>query len=429
MTMKEKIFLLLISFCLALSAKAQSELMISNFEDKSPAFDSWDIKGIDVVANPLPGGINTTDSALQVYTSDLVTWEGIKTYPEPLDYTTLNTFSVLVYSEMEGQVLLKIEGEGGTHFDLRNNYTEEGTWQELTFDLSGGTSNVDTLVALFPDVDGTSDSIAWYFDEIKLISETDPDPGSAELNKITFETEGADYDWIVFDNTTADNDPTAFTIVDNPDPSGVNTSTKVGKYEMHVGAAMWAGVKTNDLDPIIITEANKWFIMDVYKTDMDTVGLKVEPPSTNGVLVTLVPETSGEWETMAFDFSAAVGDTFPTFVIFPDWTGLTRSEEIIYFDNIEWSPTANRPVALNNKSIQREVSLYPNPASTLIYVTANGSEIAQIEMFDILGSTVFHINSNQEKQCIDVSSFERGMYILSVTSITGNVSSMKVILK
>lgn len=427
--MKEKIFLLLISLCLAFTAKAQSELIISNFEDVSPVFDSWDIKGIDVVVNPLSAGINTTDSALQVFTSDLVTWEGIKTYPDPLDYSTLKTLSVFVFSEMEGQVLLKIEGDGGTHFDLRNNYTEEGTWQELTFDLSGGTSNVDTLVALFPDVDGTSDSIAWYFDEIKLIQEAEPEPEDPELNKITFEPEGADYDWVVFDNTSADNDTSAFTIVDNPDPSGVNTSSKVGKYEMHVGAAMWAGVKTNELDPVIITEETRWIIMDVYKTDMDSVGLKIEPPSTNGVVVTVVPQTYGAWETLAFDFSAAIGDTFPTFVIFPDWTGLTRSEEIIYIDNIQWSPTETRPVAITGNSIQPELSVYPIPTSTVLNVIGNGSKITRIEMFNIVGSNVLRVNPNQVEYSIDVSSFERGIYILSVSSVSGAVASMKIILK
>ncbi len=427
--MKKKIYSFFISLCLPFITMAQNELMISNFEDVSPAFDSWDIKGMNVVANPMPSGINTTDSALQVFTSNMVTWEGIKTYSDPLDYTTLNLLSVLVYSEMEGQVLLKIEGEGGAHFDLRRNYTEEGNWQELIFDLSGGTNYIDTLIALFPDIDGTSDSIAWYFDEIKLIKREEPKPDTPHYNKITFEPEGADYEWIVFDNTTVDNDPDAFTIVDNPDPSGVNTSSKVGKYQMHVGAAMWAGVKTNELDPIIITEDTRWFIMDVYKTDTDTVGLKIEPPSTNGVLVTVVPETSGEWVTLAFDFSAAIGDTFPTFVIFPDWTGMERSEEIIYFDNIEWSSTPTRLVDIAIPAIQSGVCVSPNPASEYIYVKKGGSDIASVKMFNVVGSIVYYASPGQSDTTIDVRSFERGIYILSVTSRSGDTESFKVVLK
>jgi len=421
--MKEKTFLLLISLCLALTAKAQDDFIISNFEDISPFFDSWDTKGVDTVENPLVAGINTSDSSLRVFTSNLVTYEGVKTFPDPLDFSDLNTFSLYVYSEIEGQVLLKLEGDGVTPFEQRNNYTEEGSWQELTFDLSGATSNVYTLIALFPDIDGTSDSIAWYFDEIKLTYV----PEVTGLNPITFETEGADYTWVVFDNTTADNDDGAFTIVDNPDPSGVNTSSKVGKYEMHVGAAMWAGVKTNELDPIITTEDNKWLTMDVYKTDMDTVGLKFEPPSTNGVLVTVVPQTSGEWETLVFDFSEAVGETFPTFVIFPDWTGLTRSEEIIYIDNIEWHATA--PNAIADTKIQSGLNVYPNPASTWLTVSGNVSGIAEIEMFNILGCSVLCANPNQERFSFDVSDFERGMYILCVTDKSGIRESFKILLQ
>jgi hypothetical protein len=430
--MKEKIYLLLFSLCLALTVTAQDELIISNFEDISPLFDSWETKGVDVVENPMAAGINTTDSAIRVFTSDLVTYEGIKTYPEPLDFSELNVFSILVYSEIEGQVLLKLEGDGVSPFEQRLNYTEEGSWQELRFDLSGATSNVDTLVALFPDIDGTSDSTAWYFDEIKLTA--DPvviDPVVTGENPITFETEGADYKWIVFDNPPEpeDNDSNAFSIVDNPDPSGINTSAKVGKYEMHVGAAMWAGVKTTNLNPIIITEDNKWISMDIYKTDRDSVGLKIEPPSTNGILVTVVPETFGEWETVSFDFSEAVGDTFPTFVIFPDWTGLERSEEVIYFDNIRWSATEPVINAVKGNSINSGLDVYPNPASESINIISGEAVITELKMFNIIGNTVFSTNPNQGKCCINVSSFDKGLYILSVTTDSGNISSTKVIIR
>ena len=423
--MKEKIFLLLISLCLAFSASAQDDFIISNFEDISPLFDSWDTKGVKVVENPLVAGINTSDSSLRVFTSDIVTYEGVKTFPDPLDLSELDVFSVLVYSEITGQVLLKLEGDGVSPFEQRLNYTEAGSWQELRFDLSGATSDVYNLIALFPDIDGTSDSTAWYFDEIKLTV----DPKVTGEDPITFETEGADYTWVVFDNTTADNDDGAFTIVDNPDPSGVNTSAKVGKYEMHVGAKMWAGVKTNNLDPIITTEDNKWLTMDVYKTDMDTVGLKFEPPSTNGVLVTVVPTTSGEWETLVFDFSEAVGDTFPTFVIFPDWTGLERSEEIIYIDNIEWHATEPGMNAIIEKEGNPAFCLYPNPASSLITVNGNKSGIAKIEMFNILGCSVYSANPNMNNFSFEVNNFRRGIYIINITDTVGNTESFKVLLK
>ena len=402
---------------------AQDDLIISNFEDISPFFDSWNTKGVDVVENPLAAGINTSDSALRVFTSDEVTYEGVKTFPDPVDFSELDVFSVAVYSEMAGQVLLKLEGDGVSPFEQRLNYTEAGSWQELRFDMSTAASNVYTLIALFPDIDGTSDSIAWYFDEIKLTV----DPTVTGENPITFETEGADYTWIVFDNTTADNDEGAFTIVDNPDPSGVNTSSKVGKYTMHVGAAIWAGVKTNNLDPIITTESNKWLTMDVYKTDMDTVGLKFEPPSTNGVLVTVVPQTFGEWETLIFDFSEAVGDTFPTFVIFPDWTGLPRSEEIIYFDNIKWY--SSYPVAVPTVNVQPALSVYPNPASTQLNIKWNGTDITDLRISNIVGTAIYDANPNRATTSIDVSNFDRGMYILTVTSRTGNRESYKIILK
>ena len=424
--MKEKIYLLIFSFCLAINVMAQDDLIISNFEDVSPAFDTWETKGIDVVVNPLIAGINLSDSTLCAFTSDLSTAEGVKTLPDTLDFSELDVFSVKVLSEVEGQVLLKLEGDGVSPFEQRLNYTEEGSWQELRFDLAEAQSNVYTLIALFPDIDGSSDSVAWHLDEIKLTV----DPPVTGENPITFETEGVDYEWIVFDNTTADNDTLAFSIVDNPDPSGINTSEKVGKYTMHVGAAMWAGVKTPTLDPVIITEDNKWIAMDVYKFDTDTVGIKVEPPSTNGVLVTVVPETSNEWETLYFDFSGAVGDTFPTFVIFPDWTGLTRSEEIIYFDNIRWSATGPDDIeAVNDNDIQTGLSVFPNPADAFLNVTLEGAGITGLKLYDLTGHAVFSAEPDDEKYSIDIRSFNRGLYILSVTDSNGKITSTKVIIE
>jgi hypothetical protein len=420
--MKGKLTLLLFTLCLALTAMAQGDLIISNFEDVSPFFDSWNTKGVDTVENPLAAGINASDSALRVFTSDIVTYEGVKTFPSALDISELDVFSVSVYSEMAGQILLKLEGDGADPFEQRLNYTEAGSWQELRFDMSGATSNVYTLIALFPDIDGTSDSVAWYFDEIKLTK----DPYVTGAKPITFEPEGTDYTWVVFDNTTADNDEGAFSIVDNPDPSGVNTSAKVGKYTMHVGAAMWAGFKTNSLNPIITTEDNKWLTIDVYKTDMDTVGLKFEPPSTNGVLVTVVPQTSGEWETLIFDFSEAIGDTFPTFVIFPDWTGLARSEEIIYIDNIEWHSTY--PVAVQNVKVQPGLIVYPNPASAQLNIRSDGKNITDLRICNIIGGTVYHIAPDRGMIRVDVSKYNRGMYILTATDDTGKTESIRIIL-
>ena len=326
---------------------------------------------------------------------------------------------------MAGMVLLKLEGTGVSPFEQRINYTQTSSWQELRFDMSTATSGVYTLLALFPDIDGTGDSVAWHFDDIQQTT----NPHVTGEKPITFETEGADYNWIVFDNTKADNDANAFSVVDNPDPSGINTSSKAGKYVMHVGAAVWAGVKTNSINPIITTENNKWLTMDIYKEDMDTVGLKFEPPSTNGVLVTVVPQTSGQWETLIFDFTEAVGDTFPTFVIFPDWTGLTRSEETIYFDNIAWHSSKPNVTGSKNTKAQAQYSVYPNPATSVLNLKINESEIAEVRIFDIAGCMIYCSKPDQFHTSINVDSFNRGFYTLYVTSKSGITKSIKVILK
>ncbi len=103
-------------------------------------------------------------------------------------------------------------------------------------------------------------------------------------------------------------DAQKFEKVDNPNPSGLNTSTKVGKFTR--GHPGWSGTYSPMNIPINFAYGNKIKVLG-YNPDPALIGksLNVELEWSidgpgNGVGVLRVPFTkSGEWEELVFDFS------------------------------------------------------------------------------------------------------------------------------
>ncbi|MBD0328102.1 MAG: hypothetical protein ICV68_16885 [Pyrinomonadaceae bacterium] len=151
---------------------------------------------------------------------------------------------------------------------------------------------------------------------------------------------------ITFDLTTINyffgtfGDNQQFAVVANPNPSGLNTSAKVGKFTR--GNQSWSGTYS-PLDIPLDMAAGKKIKVLVYNPDPALVGkslnVELEAGSTlkNGVAVLKVPvTTSGAWEELTFDFStiAAIPSTekFKQLVLrFNDATD--GAGAVIYVDN------------------------------------------------------------------------------------------------
>ncbi|MCE1199108.1 MAG: PKD domain-containing protein [Marinilabiliales bacterium] len=104
-----------------------------------------------------------------------------------------------------------------------------------------------------------------------------------------------------------------FATVANPNPTGLNTSAKVGKFIR--GYEGWSGTYSPLNTPIDFTQGKKIKVL-VYNPDPALVGksLNVELEAAtggnpaNGVAVLKVPVTkSGAWEELVFDFAPIAG--------------------------------------------------------------------------------------------------------------------------
>lgn len=157
---------------------------------------------------------------------------------------------------------------------------------------------------------------------------------------ITFDDEWVNYFFGTFDDAGQQ----FFDTVDNPDASGLNTSAKVGKFTN--GHAPWSGTYSPLQEPIDFSQG-QIITMMVYNPDPANIGKKVNmelewPTGASegqpyGAIVKVPITTSGEWETLTFDFSGI--ETIPddaqfNQLVFRFNDSAEGTSEEIYFDDI-----------------------------------------------------------------------------------------------
>ena len=149
---------------------------------------------------------------------------------------------------------------------------------------------------------------------------------------------------VAFFGTFDDWGQQAFEVVDNPYPSGINNSARVGKYTN--GHAPWSGTYSPLNIPINFEYGKKIRVM-VYNPDAANIGknlnvelewaVGVDGANPYGAVVKRPVTTSGEWEELIFDFStneAIPQDAKFTQLVLRFNDVAEGTQEIIYIDNI-----------------------------------------------------------------------------------------------
>lgn len=126
-------------------------------------------------------------------------------------------------------------------------------------------------------------------------------------------------------------------VVDNPDPSAVNNSSKVGMQVKNTGAETWAGTVIT-LDGEIDFSTQKHFRVKVWSPVAGAVvKLKVENLTDGAIAheVDQVTTVANAWEVLEYDFSGInTAQSYSKVVLFFNF-GVTGSGEAYYFDEIE----------------------------------------------------------------------------------------------
>lgn len=152
------------------------------------------------------------------------------------------------------------------------------------------------------------------------------------LMPIDFEDPTLNYSFVDFGNAQS-------TVIPNPDPSGINTSSTVAQSVKFSGSEVWAGSFLTIDEPVDFSSLNN-IAVDVWTSEVgEVVKLKLENSANPDINteVDMTTTVNQGWETLIYDFSASdLSQDYDRVVIFFDF-GNVGDDTSYYFDNIRLS--------------------------------------------------------------------------------------------
>ena len=159
-------------------------------------------------------------------------------------------------------------------------------------------------------------------------------------------------------------------IINNPNPTGINTSAKVSDFKKAANSEVWAGAGPNPADPFTIDATNGGKItIKVHRSQIGKIGIKLEH-ATNGTpdWINVVSNTVvNQWQELTVDLAnpsvegaqkPAAGGIFKNLVIFFDFGDVLTAERTYYFDDVIFKPNAASNV---KTTFQVDMSKYTAP--------------------------------------------------------------------
>lgn len=154
---------------------------------------------------------------------------------------------------------------------------------------------------------GTVTGATHYYDDVTLVA-----TGGATSSLEDFE--GAAPTFTTFGGVST-------AVIDNPDPSGDNVSTKVAESVKPVGAETWGGSYFDTSAPLDLSTYTNISVKTWSPMVGDTIKLKIENKANANEFyeVDLLSTVANEWETLTFDVSGAPNFTYDRVVLFFDF--------------------------------------------------------------------------------------------------------------
>ena len=174
-------------------------------------------------------------------------------------------------------------------------------------------------------LDAKDPALAWYQ---RLIPKgfTPPPPPPPATATLPIDFEGAKPPFNGFGGSSYD-------VVANPSATGINTSSKVGKYIKGTDGN-WAGIQTNLTNKIDFS-TNTTFTYSVYSPVIGKALFKVETIDGSSTPVEVFANVTqvNQWQTLSFDFTGATSNTFNRISLFLDFDNNVGGT--FYFDDIK----------------------------------------------------------------------------------------------
>ena len=256
------------------------------------------------------------------------------------------------------------------------------------------------------------------------------------LMPIDFEDSTLNYSFVDFGNAQS-------TVISNPDPTGVNTSSTVGQSVKFNGSEVWAGSFLTIDEPVDFSSLNN-IAVDVWTSEIgEVVKLKLENSANPDINteVDMTTTVNQGWETLIYDFSASdLSQEYDRVVIFFDF-GNSGDDTSYYFDNIRLS----LPAVSNFTTVEdfqgdlpgnfsfggvEGVQLVSNPNPTGVNTTSTVMQFTKTDGAEVWGGMGFAVNGminfNGTNQ-IKINSYapEAGKVVkVKLETIEGNVDGL-----
>jgi len=370
---------------------------------------------LSVVGNPHVTAANSSTYVGLYHDQANMPWDALCfDFAGGIDLSSFNQLSFQILAPVAGPVLMKLEGGTSPAVEMWTAATTPGEWQTLSVDFSQQVGGDYTRACIF--INGGVDTAAqidYYIDNIQF--------SHAPFTGCIMNFDDAAFISTSWKYFPAD-DSGDFALVDNPDPSGINTSAKVGKATEKASSGQpWQGMYT-DLPAPIHFGADKIVKMKVYAPEIATVTMKIEHPLTPGAPASsgdnTVPNTkANEWEELTWDFSATPitddGEYNRITLIF-DINNIPATDNIWYFDDVQLTSGECSSVSVGHgPDAPKPLTISPNPVSDELRIDDLG-RVSRLDIYNLFGQRLATISTGAASSTyIQVSTLQAGAYILS----------------
>jgi len=334
----------------------------------------------------------------------------------PPDLSLYNHLSVQIWAPFDNVPFkFKLEGNGqGVEVD---DTLEVGNkWHKFDIDFSGAVGTLHNKLIIFANVLSPTGGGTYFIDNVRW--------ARAGYNGCIVDNEAplTTFDFKYFANDVLEN--TFAEIIDNPNPSGINTSSKVIKFVKAANALPFAGMYTDpNLESPIDWKGVKTVRAKVHMDHIGNLAVKVEGSAT-GAPAFEIPVANtliNQWEELTVNF-AAVPDNgeYRRLTLFVDLgIDATGSDVSSYIDDIVIGDGQCGSVSTFSPADAAPMRVSPNPTSDILLVE-NMEGVARLEVYDLYGRRVAVANTSGDSYTdLNVSQFPAGMYLLSGFDRTG----------
>lgn len=385
---------------------------------------------LSVVGNPVINDANPSTSVGLYEDQPNDPWAALcYDFSESNDFSVFNQFNVQILSESEVPILIKLEGGSSPAFEAWTAVKTPGLWENITVDFSNQVgANHDRVCIFFNGGVSNTNVDTYYFDNVKFSH--GPFTGCImNFDDVAFISDS----WEFF---PAD-DSGEFELVDNPHPSGINISTKVGKaVEKSTGGQSWQGMYT-DLPAPIHFGNDKIVKMKIWSPQIASVTMKIENGQTPGAPssgdLTIANTKANEWEELTWDFSQTpITDNGEYIRVTLIWNinSIPATDVTYYFDDIQLTSGECGITGIGDGPEKTpELTISPNPVTDELRMDGLG-RISRVDIFDLYGQQMTSVQTGTESSVsLMTSHLVPGTYILNGFSDDGELLAVSRFVK